>query len=143
MRRPIPSSLPIWSLRVSAAFAAALAVAVAPLAARAADPMSLAKPKGFDDAVAALERATGVKGEQAELGGKAVPLAEGRAFAVDGATAGRLLAGSHDAMREAGLYLFRLERSSGASGRAARSPARRTRRSSRGSMRSRRTSRSS
>ncbi len=112
----MPSARPVWSLRAPAALAAAVMLAIVPLAAGASDPIALAKPKTFDDAVAALERATGVKAEQAELGGKAVPLEEGRAFPVDGATAERLLTGSHDAFRTAGLYLFRLERSFGIAG---------------------------
>ncbi len=107
---------PVWSLRAPAALAVALAFASAPFSAGAADPIALGKPKSFDDAVAALERATGAKGEQAKLGGKAVPLEEGRAFPVDGAVAERLLAGSHATFREAGLYLFRLERSFGIAG---------------------------
>ncbi len=112
MRAANPWYRPAWSLRAPAALAALLAFA----AAAAAEPISLARPKGFDEAVAALERATGVKGDPAVLGGKPVPLGEARAFAVDSGTAERLLAGSHAPFREAGLYLFRLERSFGIAG---------------------------
>ncbi len=106
----------MWNLRASAPFAVAVALASAPVVAGAADAIALGRPKSFDDAVAALEKATGAKPEQAELGGKAVPLDEARAFPVDGATAERLLRGSHASFREAGLYLFRLERSFGIAG---------------------------
>jgi hypothetical protein len=106
----------MWNLFVPAAFAAALALASVPFAAGAADPIALAKPTSFDEAVAALERATGTKGEQVELAGKPVPVEEGRAFPVDAVTAERLLRGSHASFRDAGLYLFRLERSFGIAG---------------------------
>ncbi len=114
MRNAIPSARPMWNLRATAAYATAVALATAPLAAGAAD--RIAKPSSFGEAVAAIERATGTKGEQVELGGKPVPLEEGRAFPVDGATAERLLSSGHDSFREAGLYLFRLERSFGIAG---------------------------
>ncbi len=111
------------TLREAAALTAALLVAALPVVAGAAPqgspaagPVALGKPKGFDDAVAAIERATGTTAEAVELRGNEVPLDEGRAFAVDGATAERLLSGSHAAFREAGLYLFRLERSFGIAG---------------------------
>ncbi|HEX9048966.1 MAG TPA: DUF4253 domain-containing protein [Anaeromyxobacter sp.] len=116
MRTPISAPKPLWNLRAPATLVAALALAAAPLAAGASDPIALGKPKTFDDAVAALERATGAKGEPVELGGKPVPPGEGRAFPVDGATAERLLSGSHASFRTAGLYLFRLERSFGIAG---------------------------
>ncbi len=111
------NSTPSRTLRANAALAALAALAAVDVhAAPAAAPIAIATPKSFDDAVAALERATGAKGEQLELGGRAVPLEEGRAFAVDGSTAERLLSGSHAAFRDAGLYLFRLERSFGIAG---------------------------
>lgn len=107
------------TFRASAAFA--LALAATPLARAApaqpiAQPISLAAPRDFDAAVVAVEGAAGAKGEAATLGGAAVPLSEGRAFRVEGATAERLLAGSHAAFRSAGFYLFRLERAFGLGG---------------------------
>lgn len=111
-------------LRVVAALAAAGAFATtayaaeagAPPAGEASAPIVLPAPKDFAEAVVALERATGVKGEAVELGGASVPLSEGRAFAVDGRTAERLLAGSHRVFLKAKLYLFRLERAFGLAG---------------------------
>jgi hypothetical protein len=105
------------TFRASAVLALAGALAAAPLAQAApAPPIALPAPKDFGAAVAALEGATGVKGEAAALGSGAVPLSDGRAFRVEGATAERLLAGSHAAFRSAGFYLFRLERSYGLAG---------------------------
>jgi hypothetical protein len=110
------------SLGILAASAALAALALSPLAARAvpspsgAGPIALPRPASFDAAAAAIEGATGVKGHAAELGGAAVPLSEGRAFEVDAATAERLLAGSHRAFLDSGLYLFRLERAFGIAG---------------------------
>jgi hypothetical protein len=106
----------MWNLRAAAAYATAVALAATPLAARAAGRIALAKPSSFGEAVAAIERATGTKGEEVELGGKPVPMEEGRAFPVDGPTAERLLSAGHASFREAGLYLFRLERSFGIAG---------------------------
>jgi hypothetical protein len=80
------------------------------------EPIVLAAPEGLADAAKALERATGEKGGPIETGAGAVPLDEGRAFAVDSNVAERLLAGSHGPFRRAGLYLFRYERSYGMEG---------------------------
>jgi hypothetical protein len=117
--RTPPQACPTWKLRAWTALAAA-AVA-APLAAGAAPakeaaPIVLARPASFDAAVTAIEGATGAKAEPIELGGAPVAPGDGRAFAVDAAVAERLLAGSHATFREAGLYLFRLERAFGIAG---------------------------
>lgn len=82
----------------------------------AADPIVLAVPKGLEAAVAAIEKATGAKGEPIAAVAGRVPLSQGRAFAVDSATAARLITGSHGPFRKAGLFLFRLERSFGLPG---------------------------
>jgi hypothetical protein len=111
--------------RVRTFFAVASVAAVTALApapsragppAGGSGPIALARPASFEAAVAALEGATGVTAEPVELGGKSVPASEGRAFGVSAAVAERLLAGSHATFREAGLYLFRLERSFGLAG---------------------------
>lgn len=109
---------PSWRFRAPVALVAAALLAAPFLAGGAvpSTPIALPPPASFDDAVAAIERAIGAKGEPVELGGSAVPAADGRAFAVDGATAERLLAGSHGAFLRSGLYLFRLERSFGIAG---------------------------
>jgi hypothetical protein len=98
---------------------AALAGVLAwPLAAGAAEtkapkaPIALAAPKSFDAAVRAIEEATGATG--GKLGN--VPIAEGRSFEADPSTAERLLDGSHATFKQAGLYLFRYERSFGMPG---------------------------
>jgi Domain of unknown function (DUF4253) len=100
--------------------AAALLSAIPALAGTPAkkptEPIALAAPKGLDDAVASVERATGAKGGPLETGAGAIPLAEGRAFSVEANVAERLLAGSHGPFRKAGLYLFRMERSFGMEG---------------------------
>jgi hypothetical protein len=102
---------------LAAAVLVAGVAALAPGAARAGGaPIVLPKPASFEAAVAAIERATGAKAEAVELGGSPVAPADGRAFAVDAATAERLLAGSHATFLGAGLYLFRLERSFGIAG---------------------------
>ncbi len=111
---------PTWKLRAWTAFAAAAAI-TAPVATRSAPApgrgaIVLPRPASFDAAVAAIEGATGAKGEAVELGGAAVPLGDGREFAVDAGTAERMLVGSHATFREGGLYLFRLERSFGIAG---------------------------
>jgi hypothetical protein len=105
------------------ATAAALALLV-PGAPRAADPapaatqrpapIALAAPADFAAASAAVEQATGAKGEKLPFG--EVPLAEGRSFAVEPAVAERLLQGSHVSFKKAGVYLFRYERSYGMAG---------------------------
>ncbi len=115
-----PQALSRWTVRgfMALAAAATLSLPGAPLAApaTASGPIVLAHPASFDAAVAAIEAATGAKGEPVELGGAPVPPDDGRAFAVDGVTAERVLRGSHATFREAGLYLFRLERSFGIAG---------------------------
>ena len=100
----------------AAALLSAFPALAGPPAKKPSDPIALAAPKGFEDAVAAIERATGAKGGPLETGAGAIPLAEGRAFAVPANVAERLLAGSHGAFRRAGLYLFRFERSYGMEG---------------------------
>ncbi len=77
-------------------------------------PIALAAPADFGAAVAAVEKATGVKGEKVPFG--SVPLAQGRAFEVEPAIAERLLEGSHLTFKRAGVYLFRFERSFGVAG---------------------------
>ncbi len=121
MTNPLSPQAPfLRNLRTFAALAAAAALLV-PGALRAAPPAGvgpivLAHPATFEAGVAAIEAATGAKAEPIELGGAPVPPGDGRAFAVDGATAERVLRGSHATFREAGLYLFRLERSFGVAG---------------------------
>jgi uncharacterized protein DUF4253 len=93
------------------------AVEAAPeVAAAEAQPIVLPAPKSFAAAVKLVEDAAGVKGGQIDSEVKPIPLAEGRAFAVDTRTAERLLAGSHTTFRKAGVYLFRYERSFGLAG---------------------------
>ncbi len=103
-----------------------LAVACALLAsgpARAADrastgsdaaPIALAAPKDFSSAVRMLEEVTGATGEKLRQGD--VPLEQGRSFTAEPRIAQRLLDGSHDAFKRAGLFLFRYERSFGVAG---------------------------
>jgi hypothetical protein len=98
---------------LSALLSGHLAAAKAP---PAKPPISLAAPKSFAAAVAAVEKATGSKGADLELKGNPLPADEGRAFKIDGKVATRLVDGSHDAFLKAGLYLFRLERSFGMGG---------------------------
>lgn len=101
------------------ALVAAALLALLPGAARAetpaneATPIVLPAPKDFTAAVKLVEEAVGVKGGQIDNEGAPIPLSEGRAFAIDTRTAGRLLAGSHATFRKAGVYLFRYERSFG------------------------------
>jgi hypothetical protein len=105
--------------------AAAVASLAAPSAVRPAEtahpapaakpgPIALAAPADLGAAVAAVVKATGAAAEKFPLGG--VPLAEGRSFEVDPAVAERLLAGSHETFKKAGMYLFRYERSYGMPG---------------------------
>jgi len=82
----------------------------------AADPIALETPKGLEGAIAAIEKATGARAEPIDAVAGEIPLSQGAAFAVDSRTAGRLVTGSHDAFRKAGLYLFRFERSFGLPG---------------------------
>jgi Domain of unknown function (DUF4253) len=100
----------------AAALLSATSALAGPPAKKPTEPIALAAPKGLAAAVDAVERATGAKGGPLQTGAGAIPLAEGRAFAVDGNVAQRLLAGSHGAFRKAGVYLFRLERSFGMEG---------------------------
>jgi hypothetical protein len=108
---------------------AAAVLAVAPLASAAGEAppdvvvlpatggVALPTPKDLAGAVEVLERATGAKAEQIVTdAGVKVPLAGGRAFAVDARTAEKILAGSHTSFRKAGLYLFRYERAYGIPG---------------------------
>ncbi len=103
-------------------FAAACAL-LAPVTGRAAGasptasdsaPIVLAAPKDFSSAVRIVEQVTGAKGEKLRIGD--VPLEQGRSFAVAPRVAQRLLDGSHDAFKRAGLFLFRYERSFGLPG---------------------------
>jgi Domain of unknown function (DUF4253) len=83
----------------------------------AASGIALPAPKDLGAAVSAIERATGAKAEPIVTeGGVKIPVEEGRGFALDARTAERLVAGSHAAFREAGVYLFRSERSYGLPG---------------------------
>jgi hypothetical protein len=79
-------------------------------------PIALPAPKDLAGAVALLERATGAQGEAIETAQGPIPLEEGRSLAMEGKLAARLLAGSHEAFRKAGFYLFRHERSYGLAG---------------------------
>lgn len=88
------------------------APAAAPPAVPAA-PIALEAPATLDAAVVALERVTGTKGVRLHGRSASVPAAEGRSFEVDARTAARLLAGSHETFRKAGLFLFRYERAFG------------------------------
>ena len=109
------------------ALAAAALLALAPAGARAQAPapaspaaepapIVLPSPNTFAAAVKLVEDAAGVKGGQIDSEVAPIPLAEGRAFAVDTRTAERLLTGSHSTFRKAGMYLFRYERSFGLAG---------------------------
>jgi hypothetical protein len=118
--------MPLPVLRISAIALVACASSPAPAtpaagpanagAVRRADAIALPAPGDFGAAVDAVERATGVKGEQIHAGGPEIPRAKGRSFAVDARTAERLLAGSHATFRKAGFYLFRYQRSYGLAG---------------------------
>jgi hypothetical protein len=110
--RPRPSAR---RLAAAVALAAPLAVLASAPPARVADPIALAAPPSFEAAVLAIERATGARATPFAPAAEAPPI-EGRTFALDAATADRLLAGSHAALREAGLYLFRYERGLGLPG---------------------------
>ena len=107
------TSLPLRTLTLAAMAAALLAPGAARAAERAQAPAVLAVPASFGGAVEAIEKATGVKGDKLPFG--AVPLADGRSFAVEPRLASQLLA-SHAAFRKAGLFLFRYERSFGMAG---------------------------
>jgi hypothetical protein len=110
--------------RAPARLAAAALLALAAPAARGAEPTSpqqgapiaLPRPASLADAVASVERATGARGEQLSAELEAIPLSEGRSFALEPRLAERLLAGSHATFLRAGLYLFRYERSYGLTG---------------------------
>lgn len=79
-------------------------------------PIVLPAPRDLESAVAAIEQATGAKGEALEGAEGAIPLSEGRSFALAGTEVVRLLSGSHAIYRKAGLYLFRTERAFGMEG---------------------------
>jgi hypothetical protein len=108
---------PILS-RTLAALAGTLAVLAWPLASQSAEvkpakaPIALAAPKDFDAAVRAIEAATGATATKL----RDLPLADARSFAVAPDTAEALLEGSHQALKQAGVYLFRHERSFGMPG---------------------------
>jgi hypothetical protein len=117
-----PLRSPVASLVRRALALAALALCVTPAAAlasappaRVADPIVL-RAKSFAAAVAAVEKATGVRGEPFADATGPVAETEGRSFALDAKTANRLLAGSHAALKKAGLYLFRYDRGFGLPG---------------------------
>ncbi len=111
LRPSLPRSL-VAALALAMGGAPAAALAGVPRA-RVARPIKLAAPKSFAAAVAAVEKATGVKSEA--FSAEKAPV-EGRSFALDSSTADRLLAGSHAAFRKAGFYLFRYERGFGLPG---------------------------
>jgi hypothetical protein len=104
--------------RPLAALAAALTALAWPLPSQPAEakaataPIALAAPKDFDAAVRAVEAATGAAGTAL----RNLPLAEARSFAVAPQTAEALLEGSHATFKQAGVYLFRHERSFGMPG---------------------------
>lgn len=98
------------------ALGASALLALGARAAAAGEPIALPAPASFAAAVEAIERATGVRGEPFEAGEAKGPALQSRSFALDGATANRLLDGSHATFRKAGLYLFRYERSYGLPG---------------------------
>ena len=102
------------ALLVSAASGVRAADAPKPQPAAKPAPLVIAAPADFAGAVAAVEKATGVAGEKLPFG--SIPLAQGRSFEVDPATAERLLEGTHPAFKRAGFYLFRYERSYGVGG---------------------------
>lgn len=102
------------NVRSPVALAAAIALLAIPFASRAAPRAVSARE--FEEAVAVVEQAAGVKGEPAVIGGKAIPPSEARAFPVNGATAERVLRAHHARLRERGVYLFRLERAFGIAG---------------------------
>jgi hypothetical protein len=103
-------------LRLLALAVAAALLAPAPL--RAAEPTKqpivLNVPADFSAAAAAVEKATGAKGEKLPFG--EIPLAEGRSFSLEPSVAERLLEGSHPTFHKAGFFLFRYERSFGMAG---------------------------
>jgi hypothetical protein len=116
-----PTSSPI-ARRCAIALAAVAALLQAPAAGaavkavRVKPPIALAAPKSLEAAVAAIEKATGTRSAPLQLGGTAIPTAEGRTFPMEGKVATRLLEGSHATFLKAGLYLFRYERSFGMGG---------------------------
>lgn len=94
--------------------AAALASDPAPAGgSTSAAPIVLARPASFAAGVTAIERATGARPVVLHGRSASVPTSEGRAFELDTSTATRLLDGSHDTFLQAGLFLFRQERSFG------------------------------
>jgi hypothetical protein len=108
-----PTSTYIRAFALAATLLGAASAAAAPRATMAKSPIVIPAPKGFDAAVAAVEKATGAKAAPLDFDGRKVPPTEGRAFDMDGKLATRLITGSHAEFRKAGLYLFRHERSFG------------------------------
>jgi hypothetical protein len=103
--------------RLLAAAAVLLAAAPATRAGPpAAAPIALPRPASLADAIASIEKATGVRGEVLSAELEAIPLSEGRSFAIPPRVSERLLAGSHATFLRAGLYLFRYQRSFGIDG---------------------------
>jgi hypothetical protein len=78
-----------------------------------AAPIVLAKPASLEGAVIDIERATGARPTRLHGRSASIPTGEGRAFQLDSATAARLLQGSRAPFQQAGLFLFRHERSFG------------------------------
>jgi hypothetical protein len=115
MATPAPRNVLSAALLAAAAFAvpAYAAEAAKPGAAPKPDPIALAAPADLSAAVGAIEKATGAKAGKLPFGDAAT---EGRSFEVEPALAERLLAGSHETFKRAGLYLFRYERSFGVGG---------------------------
>lgn len=101
---------------VSAFLASAAPAQAGASTSKDAGPIVLPAPKDLAAAVSSLAGVAGAPGEAIETASGSIPLEEGRSFQVDGKVATRLLAGSHVPFREAGLYLFRHERSFGLPG---------------------------
>ena len=102
-----------WLVVAAIAPGASRAEAAAEAPGGAATPIVLAKPASFEAAVAAIEHATGARPTRLHGRSACVPPAEGRAFQLDSSTATRLVDGSREPFRKAGLFLFRHERSFG------------------------------
>jgi Domain of unknown function (DUF4253) len=102
-----------WRAACAVGFVVASAVAAVARAEEGAAPIVLAEPAGLDAAVGAIEAATGARATRLHGRTASVPATEGRAFQLDTAVAKRLLEGSREPFRKAGLFLFRHERSFG------------------------------
>ena len=105
----------------AAVLAAVLAVPTAraaepqkPVPAQKTEPIVVAASADLGAAAAEIEKATGAKVGKLPFG--EVPLADGRSFEIEAHTAERLLVGSHEPFKKAGLFLFRYERSFGMAG---------------------------